>query len=248
MLAAELVEQRVSVIAAVGGDSTVLAAKTATNTIPIVMVIGTDPTKTGLVASLARPESNITGVSLFSVAVEQKRLELLGELVPAANVFGALLYPKGSTYEAIRTDVEAAGRSLGQKIHIVDATTESEIDTAFATLAQMKTGGLLVGTHPFFSTRRNQIMALAMRYGMPSIYDSRIQVEAGGLASYGTSYAETYRQAGIYVGRILKGAQPAELPVLLPTKFELIINLTTAKVLGLTIPPMLLARADEVIE
>ena len=247
-LATELVEQRVSVIAAVGGDVTALAAKSATTTIPIVFVSGTDPAKTGLVASLARPGGNITGVTLFSVIVEQKRLELLRELVPATETVAVLLNQKSPLYENLRTEAEAAARSLGQRIQILDASTEREIETAFATAVQVKAGGLLVGTSPFFSTQRNQIMALAMRHGIPAIYDSRVQVEAGGLASYGTSYDETYRQAGVYAGRILKGAKPAELPVLLPTKFELVINSTTAKALALTIPPTLLARADEVIE
>ncbi len=247
-LAAELVEQRVSVIAAVGGDITVHAAKAASTTIPIVMVAGDDPAKTGLVASLARPGGNITGVTLFSVIVEQKRLDLLRDLVSAVDILAVLLNPRVPNYEARRIETEAAAQTLGQKIHILDASTEREIETAFAALVQMKAGGLFVGTSPFFSTQRNQIVALAMRHGVPAIYDSRVQVEAGGLISYGASYADTYRQAGVYVGRILKGARPADLPVLLPTKFELVINLTTAKALGLAVPPSLLARADEVIE
>ena len=206
------------------------------------------PPRRELVASLARPGGNITGVTLFSVIVEQKRLDLLRELVSAVDILAVLLNPRVPNYEARRIEIEAAAQTVGQKIHILDASTEREIETAFAALVQMKAGGLFVGTSPFFSTQRNQIVALAMRHGVPAIYDSRVQVEAGGLISYGASYADTYRQAGVYVGRILKGARPADLPVLLPTKFELVINLTTAKALGLAVPPTLLARADEVIE
>jgi putative ABC transport system substrate-binding protein len=247
-LAAELVAQRVSAIAAVGGDIAVQAAKASTATIPIVMLTGTDPAKTGLVASLNRPGGNVTGVTLYSAEVEQKRLELLRELVPAADLIAVLSNPKGPNYRAKKAEIESAAQTLGQKIAILDASTEPEIESAFSSLLQTKAGGLLVGTDPFFSTRRNQIMALAMRHGVPAIYDSRLQVEAGGLASYGTSYTETYRQAGIYAGRVLKGTRPADLPVLLPTRFELVINLTTAKALGLALPATLLARADEVVE
>jgi putative tryptophan/tyrosine transport system substrate-binding protein len=249
-LAIELVQHRVDVIVAVGGDIAADAAKSATKTIPIVFVTGTDPAKTGLVASLGRPGNNITGVTLYSAVVEQKRLQLLRELVPAAAMFAGLVNPNKprAIVEAQRANLETAARSLGQKIHIFDAGNEHEIEAAFVTIAQMKIGALLVGTDPLFSAYRNQIIDLAARYTVPAIYDSRIQVAAGGLISYGASYTETYRQAGIYTGRILRGTQPANLPVLLPTKFELVVNLKTAKALGLTVPLTLQASADEVIE
>ena len=247
-LASDLVARRVAVIVAVGGDVVVHAVKRATTSIPVVFVTGGDPAQTGLVASIARPGGNITGVTLYSVIVEEKRLELLRELVPGANALAVLLHRQDGLYETKRANAERAARMLGQTIRVLDADTADEIDAAFAKLVEMKVRGLMVGSSPFFSSRRNQILALAMRHGVPAIYDSRVQVAAGGLISYGASYEEMYRQAGAYAGRILNGARPAELPVLLPTMFELTINLTTAKALGLDIPPMLLARADEVIE
>jgi putative tryptophan/tyrosine transport system substrate-binding protein len=249
-LATELVERHVDVIAAVGGEIAAHAAKSATKTIPVVFVIGTDPAKTGLVASINRPGNNVTGVTLYTIAVEQKRLELLRQLVPAAATFAVLVNPKQlkNIADARRADMEAAARSLGQKILIIDASNDREIEAAFATIVQMKIGALLVGTDPLFSTHRDPIIALAARHAVPAIFDSRIQVAAGGLISYGTSYTETYRAAGIYTGRILKGTKPADLPVLLPTKFELVINIKTAKALGLRIPDKLLALANEVIE
>ncbi len=247
-LARELVEQGVSVIAAVGGDIAVLAAKAATTTIPIVMVVGSDPAETGLVTSLARPGGNITGVTLYSEIVEPKRFELLRELVPTAKAYGVLLHVKDPLYARKRRNAEAAAQVLGQRIHFLEVNTERDIETSFATLSQMQAGGLLVGTAPFFSTHRKLILALAARNKVPTIFDSREQVVSGGLLSYGSSYEDTYRQAGIYVGRVLKGARPAELPVLLPTRFELVINLTTAKALNLSISHALQLRADEVIE
>jgi len=249
-LAKELVERRVSVIVAVGGDAPAEAAKAATTTIPIVFLTGTDPAKTGLVKSLNRPDGNATGVTLFSIVIEQKRLQLLRELVPHAVKFAALLNPKNRSSDFVRAEMEAGSKYLGEEIslRVLNASTRGEIEAAFEDITRSKIETLVVGTDPFFSAERNLILALAARYELPAIYDSRVQVEAGGLISYGTSYADTYRQAGVYAGRILKGARPADLPVLLPTKFELVINLKTAKALGLTVPSTLLASADEVIE
>jgi putative tryptophan/tyrosine transport system substrate-binding protein len=246
-MATELVSRSVAVIAAVGGDEVVRAAQAATATIPIIFITGSDPARVGLVASLNRPGGNTTGVTLFSTVLEQKKLEVLRELVPTADTFGVLLKP-GLNYDFKRSDIEIAARTLGRRIHVLDASTEHEIEAAFDAVVQKGIGALLVTTDPFFSSHRQQILTLAARHKVPAIYDSRIQVEAGGLVSYGASYTETYRQGGIYVGRILNGARPADLPVLLPTKFELVLNLKTAKALGLEVPPSLLARADEVIE
>jgi putative ABC transport system substrate-binding protein len=247
-LAAALVEQQVAVIIAAGGDVVVHAVRRGTTTIPVVFIVGSDPADSGLVASLARPGGNITGVTLYSIVVEEKRLELLRELVTGADIFAMIINRQDPLYQKKRSNAETSARVLGVKLHIFDADTEKEIETAFIRLGEMHARGLLIGTSPFFSARRNQIMALAMRHGVPAIYDSRAQVSAGGLISYGASYEDTYRQAGIYAGRILKGARPADLPVLLPTKFELVINLTTAKALGLKVPDKLLTLADEVIE
>lgn len=247
-LAKELVNARVSVIAAVGGEISALAAKAATSTIPIVYVGGGDPTTVGLVHSLARPEANITGVTLFSAVIEQKRFELLRELVPQGHVFAALLHPQGIFDEERRVRIQKAAESLNLEVRLIDATSPKDIDAAFSRLGEENVAALLVSTDPFLSTHRKQIIALAMRRGIPAIYDSRVQVAEGGLVSYGTDYHETYKQAGLYVGRILNGARPADLPVLLPTKFELVFNITSARALGITVPPTLLARADEVIE
>jgi len=249
-LAAELVERGVSVIVAVGGNTAAEAAKAATTTIPIVFVTGSDPAKTGLVARLNRPESNVTGMTLLSSALEQKRLELLRELVPNATMFGKLLNPTRRASDVERDEIQSAARSLGEhiQVRVLDAGTAGDIETAFEDIARSKIEALLVGTDALFSTERKRILTLAARYRVPAIYDSRIQVEEGGLISYGTSYPDTYRAAGIYAGRILKGARPGDLPVLLPTKFELVINVKTAKTLGLTVPPGILVAADEVIE
>jgi putative ABC transport system substrate-binding protein len=216
--------------------------------VPIVFMTGTDPVKTGLVSSLSRPGGNVTGVTLYSTEVQQKRFELLGSLVPAAKIIGVLLNPQEPSGEALRTEAENAARSLGQTIHILEASTDREIEAAFDAVKRLNIDALVVGTDPFFSMRREQIGDLAKRYALPAIYDSRLQVAAGGLVSYGASYIDMSRQGGIYTGRILKGERPAELPILLPTRFELVINLKTAKALGLTVPPSLLAQADEVIE
>jgi putative ABC transport system substrate-binding protein len=247
-MATELVSRSVAVIVAVGGDEVVRAAQAATATIPIIFITGSDPARVGLVASLNRPGGNTTGVTLFSTVLEQKKLEVLRELVPTAVTLGVLLRPTSLNYDFMRSDIEIAARTLGRRIHVLDASTEHEIEAAFGTIVQKGLGALLVTTDPFFSSNRQQILRLAARHLVPTIYDSRIQVEGGGLVSYGASYTETYRQGGIYVGRILNGARPADLPVLLPTKFELVINLRTARALGLEVPPTLLARADAVIE
>jgi ABC-type uncharacterized transport system substrate-binding protein len=247
-LAADLVRRQVAVIVTVGGDPPALAAKAATSTIPIVFMVGRNPVKFGLVASLSRPEGNATGVNLFITETEAKRIELLRELVPKGTPLAALMNPKTADAEAQINDVLAAARTLQQQIEVMSASDEHEIDTAFATLAQRKIGGLLVGADPFFNNRRDLITSLAARYGIPAIYPLRDFADSGGLISYGTSLTDAYRQVGVYVGRILKGEKPADLPVVQPTKFELVINLKTAKALGLIVPPMLLTSADEVIE
>jgi putative ABC transport system substrate-binding protein len=247
-LAADLVRRQVAVIVTVGGDPPALAAKAATSTIPIVFMVGRNPVKFGLVASLSRPEGNATGVNLFITETEAKRIELLRELVPKGTPLAALMNPKTADAEAQINDVLAAARTLQQQIEVMSASDEHEIDTAFATLAQRKIGGLLVGADPFFNNRRDLITSLATRYGIPAIYPLRDFADSGGLISYGTSLTDAYRQVGVYVGRILKGEKPADLPVVQATKFELVINLKTAKALGLIVPPMLLTSADEVIE
>jgi putative ABC transport system substrate-binding protein len=247
-LAGNLVSLRPAVIVAAGGEVTALAAREATRTIPIVFIIGIDPVKTGLVASLNRPGGNLTGVTLFTTPLSAKRLELLRELVPGAAVIAILANPNNPSVNLYRTDMSEAARTVGQQILFINASTEGEIEAAFATLTKQRVGALVILPDPFLNTRRDQIMALAARHAMPVIYDSREHVEAGGLMSYGASYSDVYRQGGIYTGRVLKGAKPADLPVLQPTKFELILNLTTAKALGLQVPDKLVALADEVIE
>ena len=245
-LAADLVGRKVDVIVAGGGA--VLAAKSATTTIPIVFSGGDDPVADGLVASLARPGGNLTGVSSLVVELNAKRFELLRELVPKASVIALLVNPDNSASERVMTDVQQAARSNGVQLQILKANTESGIDTAFAVLVQRQTGALLVGTDPFITSRRDQIVALAARHAVPAMYPWREYAATGGLMSYGPSILAAYRQVGIYVGRILKGANPADLPVQQPTTLELVISVKTAKALGITIPPAILARADEVIE
>jgi putative ABC transport system substrate-binding protein len=246
-LVADLVGRKVDVIAAGGGVSA-LAAKTATSTIPIVFSIGRDPVEFGLVDSLSRPGGNLTGFNELIIELTPKRLELLSDLVPGAGVIAVLVNPTNSNAERIMTDVQEAAYAKGVRLHILKAGTESEIAAAFASVAQLHIGALLVGTDGFFESRREQLVALAARLAIPTISDVREFVEAGGLISYGTSRIGTLRQVGIYVGRILKGVKPADLPVQQPTIFELVVNLKTAKALGLTVPPSILARADEVIE
>ena len=244
-LVADLVRLQVEVI--VANYPPVLAAKAATATIPIVFTSGADPVKVGLVASFNRPGGNVTGVHLIG-ALETKRLELLHQLVPGAASIGVLVNPKFPDVDRQLRELQEAAGVINRQIHVVRASTESEIDVAFATIVQQGVGALLVASDPFFSSRREQLVALASRYRLPTIYNQREFAENGGLVSYGTDFADGYRQAGIYVGKILKGAKPVDLPVVQPTKFELVINLKTAKALGLEVPPMLLATADEVIE
>jgi putative tryptophan/tyrosine transport system substrate-binding protein len=248
-LAAELVGRQVSVIVATGGTPSGLAAKAATITIPIVFTVGGDPIKLGLVASYNRPGGNATGVNVWATSsLEGKRLGLLRELVPAAVVIAVLLDPSSPDFETELKDVQATARAIGQTIYILNASGEHEIDTAFATIVQQRIGGLLLGDSATFTNWRGQLIALAARYSVPTIYFSRTFTVAGGLMSYGPNFADAYRQAGVYAGKILKGAMPADLPVVQSSKFELVLNLKSAKAIGLTFPLSLLGRADEVIE
>jgi putative tryptophan/tyrosine transport system substrate-binding protein len=247
-LAADLVGRQVAVIVATGGGIATAAAKAATATIPIVFSSGTDPVQAGVVASLNRPGGNVTGVHLFISGLDPKKLELLRELVPQASSMGVLFNPQNPDIQTRLTGVQQAARAVGQQIHIMYASSEAELDTGFAALAQGRVGALLVGSDPFFNSRRDQIVALAAHHTIPAIYEGRQYALAGGLISYGTNLADGYRQVGIYTGRVLKGESPADLPIVQPTKFELVINLNTAKALGLEVPPRLLATADEVIE
>jgi len=248
-LAAVLVERKVDVIAA-GSAAAASAAKDATSTIPIIFVVADDPVEAGLVASLARPGGNLTGVNFLTVELMPKRLQLLSELVPQAKVIALLINPNSPTThnEPLIAALEEAARATGVRLAILKAATENEIDAAFATLAQRQAGALIVSPDPIFGARREQLVALAARHVVPAIYFRREFAEIGGLMSYSSSLAVAYRLVGTYVGRILKGAKPADLPVQQPTNFELVVNLKTAKALGITVPPAILARADEVIE
>jgi putative ABC transport system substrate-binding protein len=246
-LTAELVRRQVAVIAVGGGILSASAAKTATTTIPLVFVVGDDPVKHGLVASLARPGGNLTGINMMAIELVAKRLELLHELVPAAIRLAVFIAPTISTGIELR-DVDSAARAMGLQIRVLNVSTSHEIDAAFAAFVSERPDALFVGAAPFFTDRRVQLAQLAARHALPAIYFDRLNAEVGGLMSYGASLTDAYRQLGIYTGRIVKGAKPAELPVLQSTKFELVINHPTARMLGLTVPDKLLVAADEVIE
>jgi len=248
-LAAELVRRQVAVIVATGGAPSALAAKAATTTIPMIFAVADDPVRLGLVANLARPGGNATGVNFFVGELVAKRLELLRELVPAATRLAVLVNPANvPNTEITLRDVEPAARAMGLQIQVLNASTSGEINAAFANFMRERPDALFVGNDAFFTSRRVQLVTLAARDRLPAAYSNRDYVEAGGLMTYGTKIADAYRQAGTYAGRILKGANPAALPVVQSSKFELVINIQTAKLLGLDVPPQLLARADEVIE
>ena len=246
-LATDLVSRHVSVLLATGGVAA-MAAKSATSTIPIVFTVGNDPVQLGLVAGLNRPRGSATGVSIVTTDLLAKRLELVHELVPKANMIALLMNPGAADMETQVRRMQEAARSLGIQLHVLRASTEQDIDTAFAAIVQLRAHALVVASDPFLNTRRQQLVGLAERHVVPAIFDLREVVISGGLMSFGADLPEAYRQAGIYAGKILNGAKPGDLPVLQPTKFELVINLKTARALGLTIPQSLLLRADEVIQ
>jgi putative ABC transport system substrate-binding protein len=245
-LVADLVRRRVSVI--VGNTPPAMVAKSATSTIPIVFVTGVDPVKLGLVVSFNRPGGNVTGVSFLTIDLEAKRLGLLHELLPQARKIAALVDPNAPESESQLSNVQEAARTLNQEIWILQASTENQLDECFAALARQRPDALLVVPTPFFTAQRKRIVELAARQSLPTIYGAREFAADGGLMSYGASFVDAFRQAGIYTGRILKGEKPADLPVQQPTKFELVVNAETARMLGLTVPDKLLALADEVIE
>lgn len=245
-LAAELIRQPVAVI--VADNNAALAAKAATTTVPIVFGSGGDPVANGLVASLNRPGGNVTGVSFLAGVLGAKRLELLRQIVPKATKIGVLVNPGTPTTEAERKDVQAAAQTIGQQLIVLDVSGDRDLETAFATFVRRGAGALLVGSGPFLTSNRDRVAALAARHALPAIYHQREIIPAGGLMSYGTSITDAYRQIGLYAGRILKGENPADLPVVQPTKFEFVLNLKTAKTLGLEVPDRVLALADEVIE
>jgi putative tryptophan/tyrosine transport system substrate-binding protein len=247
-LAADLIRLQVSVIAATGGTASALAAKAATATVPIVFISGADPVKLGLVSSFNRPGGNATGVGFLLNELAPKRLELLHELVPSATVIGFLSNPKSPLSRAEASDVQVAARALGLRIYVENASSERDIDAAFASFAQQRVNALSVGADALFVDRRHQVVALAARHALPAIYSLPEQAVVGGLMSYGPSQTDVYRQVGVYTGRVLKGEKPSELPVMQPTKFEMAINLKTAKALGIEVPLGLSAAADEIIE
>ena len=246
-LASDLVHHQVNVIATVGGIASAMAAKSATITIPIVFTAGVDPVQMGLVASLSRPGGNLTGATNLNVELGPKKLELLHKLIPAATIIGLLVNPANPNTEIVSKDMQAAARALGVEVDVLHASTDREIDGVFASLVRARAGGLVIGPDPFFVSRTEQLVTLTVRYAMPTIYNREFAA-AGGLAGYSSSLTDSYRLAGVYTGRILKGEKPADLPVQQVTKIDLVINLKTAKALGLTIPETLLATADEVIQ
>jgi putative tryptophan/tyrosine transport system substrate-binding protein len=248
VFAADLVRQQVAVIVSLGGSVAAVAAKAATTTIPIVFSAGGDPVKFGLVASLNQPGGNVTGVSLLAAALGEKRLGLIHDLIPGAAVIAVMANPNNPNAEPEVSDVLAAARIIGKQVKVFQAGNERGIDATFASIIEQRIGVLATATDPFFNSRRDQIVALAARHALPTLYDVREFAAAGGLMSYGTSLTDAYRQVGVYTGRILKGAKPADLPVVQASKFELVINAETARMLGLDVPAALLARADEVIE
>ena len=247
-LAAELVDRKVAVIVATGGSEPAKVAKAATATIPIVFISAADPVRAGVVISFNRPGGNITGVSLLGSALEAKRLELLHEMVPGASPIGVLLNPKYPDFDLELRQLQEAANVINRKIIVARASSKTEVDAAFTMITQQAASALLVAQDAFFNSQREYLVALAARFKLPAIYNQREQAEVGGLFSYGTNFADGYRQAGVYVGKLLKGAKPSDLPVLQPTKYEFVINLRTAKTLGLVVPSSLLALADEVIE
>jgi len=247
-LAGDIVGRRVTVIVTAGGGAAALAAYAATTTIPIVFVSGVDPVTSGLVSSLNRPGSNATGVYIFQQVLEGKRLALLHGLVPTATLIAVLLNPTNANFQSQLRGVQDSARALGQQVNILSASAARDIDTAFATVRASGARALLVGSDPFFNSEREQVVALAARHAIPAIFEGREFATAGGLASYGPSLADAYRQAGIYASRILKGEKPADLPIVQPTKFDFVINLKTAKALGLDVLPGLSSSADEIIE
>jgi len=247
-LATDLVSRKVDVIVASGQSAAALAAKSATATIPIVFLFGADPIKVGLVPSLDRPGGNVTGVTIFAIELNKKKLEILHGLVPATAAIALLVNPDSPTANSVEQDLHKVAQALGRRLLVLRASNEREIDTAFAGIVEQGAGGLYVTPDGFFTAMRNQLAALAARHRIPTMHESRLFVHAGGLLSYGADSVEAIRQVGIYVGRILKGAKPADLPVLQPTKFYLVINLKTAKALGITIPNELLIQATELIE
>jgi putative tryptophan/tyrosine transport system substrate-binding protein len=247
-LATELVQKRASVIVAIGGDQSAFAAKAASTTVPLVFMVGEDPAKSGLVTSLSRPGGNATGVNLLIVETESKRVDLLRELAPSASVFAALINPKSAYAQMQSSAVTSAAHNIGQQSEIINASNELDLENAFARFVQDKIGAFLLTADPFFVYRREQIIAAAAKHQIPGVYFLREFAESGGLASYGTSLTDAYWQVGVYAAKILGGTKPADLPVIQPTKFELVINLKTAKALGLAVPPSLLAIADQVIE
>ena len=247
-LAAELVRVPVTVLVAVGGEPAARAVKAATSTIPVVAVFASDPVKNGFIASLSRPGGNVTGISNLSLGIEPKRIGLLRELMPQARAFGALMNPDSPTFADQLKDIQSAAGTIGVDLQVFRAGHDRELETAFESIAEQKMPAILVSADPYFTSRRTEVVALAARRGVPAMYSFREYALAGGLMSYGIDLPDTYRQVGVYAGRILKGAKPADLPVLQPTKFEFVVNLKTAKAIGAKISDNLLSLADEVIE